>query len=547
MKQKEALDILKTGANVFLTGPAGSGKTFVLNEYINYLKENNVPVAITASTGIAATHLGGVTIHSWSGLGIRDYLTEYDVENLLEKEYLFNRHKKTKVLIIDEISMLSANQLSMVEYICRAFKGNGKVFGGMQIIFCGDFFQLPPISKNENEVNFAFLSPVWESLNINICYLSENHRHKESSYLSVLNKIRSNKIDSDLKDFLESKIKIKNKNDSTEVTKLFTHNADVDRINKEHLSKIKSESYVFKMVSKGNDFLVENLKKSCLAPENLELKIGAKVMFVKNNYDQGFVNGSLGKVSGFNSFGEPIVRLQSGKSISVVPSTWQIEEDGKVKASISQLPLRLAWAITVHKSQGMSLDQVEVDLCSAFTLGQGYVALSRVRSSSGLSIIGFNEKSLMVDPVILEKDFEFKEVSLKTVNYLNKISQKELSGIQKNFIDSISQTVKEKESPKDKTLDLILQKKSLDEIAKERKVKKETIISDIEKILENDTSLNLSFLKKEFKYGELEDILKIFKKTKGTILAPVMTVLKKEKKNTTYLKLRIARLFLENS
>ncbi len=544
MTQKEALDILKMGANVFLTGPAGSGKTFVLNQYINYLKEGNVPVAITASTGIAATHLGGVTVHSWSGLGIKDYLTEYDIENLLEKEYLFNRHKKTKVLIIDEVSMLSANQLSMVEYICRAFKGNGKVFGGMQIIFCGDFFQLPPISKGENENNFAFTSPVWESLNINICYLSENHRHKEADYLSVLNKIRANRIDGDLKDFLESKIKKSKNKESEEVTKLFTHNADVDRINNEHLSKIKSESYFFKMISKGNDFLVENLKKSCLAPDTLELKIGAKVMFVKNNYEAGFVNGSLGKVSGFNSFGEPIVRLQSGKTISVSPASWQIEEDGKIKASISQLPLRLAWAITVHKSQGMSLDQVEVDLSSAFTLGQGYVALSRVRLSSGLSIIGFNEKSLMVDPVILEKDLEFREDSLKALNKLNKISKTELVKIQKNFLDSISQVVKEKESPKDKTFDLILQKKSLQQIADERKVKKETIVADIEKILENGVSFDLSFLKKEFKYGELEDILKVFKKIKGTTLAPVMTELKKNKKNTTYLKLRIARLLL---
>jgi thymidine kinase len=180
---------MKMGVNVFLTGPAGSGKTYVLNEYINYLKKHSVSTAITASTGIAATHIGGVTIHSWSGLGIKDYITEYDIENLLEKEYLVNRHRRTKVLIIDEISMLSSNQLSMVEWICRSFKGNDKVFGGMQVIFCGDFFQLPPISKSD-DISFAYQSDVWDSLNINICYLSENHRHKESDYLNFLNKIR---------------------------------------------------------------------------------------------------------------------------------------------------------------------------------------------------------------------------------------------------------------------------------------------------------------------------------------------------------------------
>lgn len=544
MTQKEALDILKMGANVFLTGPAGSGKTFVLNQYINYLKDSNVSVAITASTGIAATHLGGVTIHSWSGLGIKDYLTEYDIENLLEKEYLFNRHKKTKVLIIDEISMLSANQLSMIEYICRAFKGNEKVFGGMQIVFCGDFFQLPPISKGENESGFAFTSPVWESLNINICYLSENHRHKESDYLSLLNKIRNNKADLSVRDFLTGKKKSKSL--VGEITKLFTHNADVDRINSEYLSKIKSDTNIFKMSSTGKDFLVENMKKSCLAPEILELKVGAKVMFVKNNYDLGFVNGTLGEVKGFNSFGEPLVRKVDGKTISVSPATWQIEEDGKVKASISQIPLRLAWAITVHKSQGMSLDQVELDLSSAFVEGQGYVALSRVRSINGLYVVGFNEKSLLVNESVLEKDFDFKENSMKVENFLKKLSKSELEKIQKIFLDSVSQVVKEKANAKDKTLEMILEKKSLKEIAKDRGVKEETIVSDIEKILESGTKIDLNFLKKEFKSGELEKILKSFAKTKGQILAPVMTLLKKEKVNVTYLKLRIARLFLLN-
>jgi thymidine kinase len=546
MTQQDALDILKLGGNVFLTGSAGSGKTFVLNQYIDYLKKHNVPMAITASTGIAATHLGGVTIHSWSGLGIKDSLTDSDIESLLEKEYLFNRQKKTKVLIIDEISMLSSNQLTMIEWICRSFKGNDKPFGGMQVIFCGDFFQLPPISRFGDEVSFAYQSEVWESLNINICYLSENHRHEEKDFLSFLNKIRNNKIDSGVFELLESR-KVKNKTVGESITRLFSHNVDVDRINNEELSKIKGESKVFKMISKGKEFLVETLKKSCLSPETLELKIGAKVMFVKNNYEAGFVNGTIGKISGFNSFGEPIVRTNNGKTIPVALSEWRIEEDGKVLASISQFPLRLAWAITVHKSQGMSLDEVELDLSSAFVSGMGYVALSRVRSIQGLTVLGFNQKSLEVNNDVLEKDFFFQEQSQKAELYLKNLGKKEKERIQKNFIDSISEVTKVKEvkeSTAEKTLRLLKEKKSLKEIADQRGVKQETIVSHIEELLEAGEKIDLSFLKKEFKRDEFEEIFDTFEEVGETTLTPVYNLLQKRKKKPSYLKLRIVRLFL---
>ena len=149
MLQSEALDILKMGRNVFLTGPAGSGKTHVLNAYVQYLKSHAVYVAVTASTGIAATHLGGQTIHSWSGLGVRDKLTDRDIEDLMERQYLYKRFDRTKVLIIDEVSMLHHFRLDLIEWICRQMKHNEKPFGGMQIILSGDFFQLPPVTRGE--------------------------------------------------------------------------------------------------------------------------------------------------------------------------------------------------------------------------------------------------------------------------------------------------------------------------------------------------------------------------------------------------------------
>ena len=170
MKQQEALDILKLGNNAFITGMAGSGKTHLLNQYIDYLQQHKVGVAITASTGIAATHLGGQTIHSWSGLGIKDSLNKHDIEVLSEKSYLRKRYANTDVLIIDEISMLHHFRLDLVDKIAREMKGVDMPFGGMQVILCGDFFQLPPVSRGEEpESRFAYDSLVWEDLNLKVC------------------------------------------------------------------------------------------------------------------------------------------------------------------------------------------------------------------------------------------------------------------------------------------------------------------------------------------------------------------------------------------
>lgn len=205
MTQKEALDVLKLGHNVFLTGSAGSGKTYLLNQYINFLKKNDVAVAVTASTGIAASHVDGVTIHSWAGVGVRAELSPYDLEALEEKRYLWDRFQRTKVLIIDEISMLDHKRLDLVETVARFLKRNELPFGGLQVVLCGDFFQLPPISRNNEQVaKFAYYSDAWKSLKLKTCYLTESHRHTDSTYLALLNAIREKKISEDLHKKLES-------------------------------------------------------------------------------------------------------------------------------------------------------------------------------------------------------------------------------------------------------------------------------------------------------------------------------------------------------
>ncbi len=560
MTQAEALDILKMGKNVFITGPAGSGKTYVINEYIKYLKSHAVDVAVTASTGIAATHIGGMTIHSWSGLGIRDTLTDYDIEDLMERAYLYKRFERTKVLIIDEVSMLHNYRLDLVDWICRQMKRNEKPFGGMQIILCGDFFQLPPVTRSRGysdfdtnvESEFAYKSESFLTSKFVICYLSEQHRQKDNTYLSILNNIRENKVSTRTIELLNSRLN-KDLDDGGATTRLYTHNIDVDVVNKKHLDLINTTSKKFYMTSKGSSGLSEALKKSCLSPEELELKVGAKIMFTKNHPEGMYVNGTLGVVKEFDSFGSPVIVTNSGMEFGVSPQSWKIEEEGKVKAEISQLPLRLAWAITVHKSQGMSLDSMEVDLSKSFVKGMGYVALSRVRSLEGMRLLGYNQISLQVDPEVLEMDKKFRDKSTDAVTDLKELSKQQISEAQKVWLKKIEPEEKIKIKRKEKelkkstheiTLEMLEKGTLLKDIAKARGVKEETIVSHIEDLKAEKKCPDVDYIKRELKRGELDDILDAFRDCNTTTLSPVYNYLLKKNKKPSYLKIRIARLFL---
>lgn len=455
MTQKEALNILKTGVNVFLTGEPGSGKTHTINEYINYLKDNEIDVAITASTGIAATHIGGVTIHSWSGIGIKNKLDRYDLDKIASNEYVSKRIRRTKVLVIDEISMLSSDTLSMVEAVCREVKQNPEAFGGIQVVFVGDFFQLPPVFKQEIEKNiqktliedenisiFACDSRAWINAKPVVCYITEQYRQDDSDFLEILSAIRTDCFEEAHFEKILSR-KIKKTNFPKNVPKLFSHNINVDFVNTETLSKIENETEKFTMIGEGHDALVKVLQKGCLSPEILLLKIGAEVMFTKNNQKEGYVNGTLGVVVDFSKTSKfPIVKTRNGRRIEVEPMEWVIEENGKIKAKIIQIPLRLAWAITVHKSQGMSMDSAIMDLSEVFEYGQGYVALSRVRRLSGLYIIGTSPKAFKVHPDILLKDEIFKKESKDAEKIFGEVSSEKLKKMHNNFIITMKGKVK---------------------------------------------------------------------------------------------------------
>ena len=469
MRQSSALDILKTGQNVFLTGSAGSGKTYTLNQYIDYLRARRVPVAVTASTGIAATHMNGTTIHSWSGIGIKDELSDRDLTNLSRKQFLADRLKDTAVLVIDEISMLHAKQLNLVSQVLKHVRKNDKAFGGIQVVVAGDFFQLPPIgSKGEsNREKFAFMSEAWLDAKFHICYLSEQHRQVSEAANGgldlddILNQIRRQEVTFEaiaaLENTYDQSVDIKR-------TRLYTHNLNVNKINDKELALLDGEMMRFEATTTGDSKLVETLKKTVRTQDELVLKVGAKVMFIKNNAELGVSNGTMGELIGFaavkiedkessdalieddssddideEAAGEktakakksaakkdkekpkskkpttqkmPVVRLNSGREVIAEPEEWIIEDEtGEVLASYLQVPLCLAWAITIHKSQGMTLDAAEIDLSRTFELGQGYVALSRLKSLAGLQLLGMNDMSLQLDPLARGADKRFLVLS----------------------------------------------------------------------------------------------------------------------------------------
>lgn len=290
MRQTEALTLLKMGKNVFLTGPAGSGKTYVLNTYIEYLRDRGVEVAITASTGIAATHIGGMTIHSWSGVGIKDHLSARDLDYLEQQQYMWKRFEKVKVLIIDEVSMLKDSMLDMVDRVCKTFKRNEKPFGGLQIILSGDFFQLPPIEKYspqvqmeqasltinldeeisyqmevENEIRtpFVFKARSWKMADLHVCYLDEQFRQDDESLLNILNEMRTGEVSDETRQTLMEMV---SRIETDEQTRLYTHNTDVDKFNMMKLEEIDEDPEIYEMTSRGKASGVEALKRGCLSP-----------------------------------------------------------------------------------------------------------------------------------------------------------------------------------------------------------------------------------------------------------------------------------------
>jgi len=388
MTQDKALELLKnTNDNIFLTGAPGTGKSYLINKYVNWMLDNGETPVMTASTGIAALNVGGKTLHSWGGLRDDYPVSDQSIEDILEG-YALGNYAGTETLIIDEISMVSASLIENLNKIAKKARGRNLFFGGIRVIVVGDFYQLPPVKGQ-----FAFESEDWEEADFTVSYLTEQKRQTEPVFTDLLQNIRAGFLNPDQKDIIRSRIIEDASSVPDPKIRLDTHNKKVDMINDRQLERLKTppKTYTMQKDSQYPD-AIQKLVKNCLSPEKLILKVGTPVLFTRNDSELRWVNGTQGVVTEMKA-NSVLVELTNGLIYEVDPVSWEASsgygKNRKIYAEISQIPLKLAWAITIHKSQGMTLDRAIIDVTNAFAEGQAYVAISRVRTLEGLHFQGF--------------------------------------------------------------------------------------------------------------------------------------------------------------
>lgn len=410
-EQKQVIYAIEDGDSVFVSGSAGTGKSYLLQ----YLKANYLGAGlhITASTGIAAVNVGGQTLHSWAAIGLGNLPVEQIVANLFSAKFTRVRRKLklAKMLAIDEISMISAAVFDLLNELLKAVRQNDQPFGGLQMILFGDFLQLPPINRDSGlsiDYQFCFQSKAWRELNARNFMLKNVFRQSDQSFVKLLNNLRLGKLDDHDTEVLKSRLNLPDENSAIKPTILATHNIQVEEINQKELKKITSNSQIFTAEFSGDTSKVDFLRKNCLAYERLELKVGAQVMMLKNTYQKdGVINGSLGVIKEFSKKNYPVVEFSGGQVLTIAPEVWALEKfdvekkEIIIESSMKQIPLILAWAITIHKSQGMSLDKVKCDLSKVFVDGQIYVALSRVKTLNGLYINGLDFSKVRANSAIV--------------------------------------------------------------------------------------------------------------------------------------------------
>ena len=380
--QERAWDVLQGQGNVFLTGAAGTGKSFLVRRFLQEIGKDLFP--IVASTGAAAILVGGCTFHSFFGLGIMEGGVEGTIRRATRNRPLMSRLRRVYGVIIDEVSMLSGATLHAAEAITRAARHSELPWGGLRVIAVGDFAQLPPVNANGEAKDWAFLHPAWEKTDFRTAMLQTVVRTKEPEFLHVLNLVRRGIITDEVVQFLNGKVTEPDLH--FDGTRLFPHRATAEAHNLERLNELPSSLHRFTTHYTGVEPYISMLKKNAPIPDVLLLKEGALIMLRKNDQYLRWVNGSLGHLTRINA-GSLEIALLDGQHIAVGKEDFSLlNADGKEVATAWNFPVNLAWATTIHKAQGASLDRLMVDLSQLWEPGQAYVALSRVRSSDGLFI-----------------------------------------------------------------------------------------------------------------------------------------------------------------
>ncbi|XP_068409641.1 ATP-dependent DNA helicase PIF1 isoform X3 [Eschrichtius robustus] len=403
-EQAAVLRVVLKGQSIFFTGSAGTGKSYLLKRILGSLPPTGT--VATASTGVAACHIGGTTLHAFAvsltGIGSGQAPLAQCVA-LAQRPGVRQSWLNCQRLVIDEISMVEADLFDKLEAVARAVRQQNKPFGGIQLIICGDFLQLPPVTKGSQPPQFCFQAKSWRRCVPVTLELTEVWRQTDETFISLLQAVRLGRCSDEVTRQLRATAAHRVGRDGIVATRLCTHQDDVALTNERQLQKLPGEVHSFEAMDSDPE-QARTLDAQCPVSQLLQLKLGAQVMLVKNlAVSRGLVNGARGVVVGFEAEGRglPQVRFLCGVTEVIRADRWMVQATGGRLLSRQQLPLQLAWAISIHKSQGMSLDCVEISLGRVFASGQAYVALSRARSLQGLCVLDFDPMVVRCDPRVL--------------------------------------------------------------------------------------------------------------------------------------------------
>lgn len=396
-EQQDALEMLQSGENVFVTGGAGCGKSFLIRHFLQEMDKKAFPVL--ASTGAAAVLLGGRTFHSFFALGIMEGGPQETFKRLREDQRLLKRLREVEGFILDEVSMIPASALEIAECLARAARESSLPWGGMRVIVVGDFAQLPPVTRSGQKREWTFQSPTWQQSGFQVVELSHSHRSYDQNFLDVLKDVRVGKVTDIVRQYLSSRMMEHDEND--DITRLFPRRDQAEYLNQKKLSQISTPEVRIPSIYLGENKLVEALKRNSPIADEIVLKVGCQVLFLQNDPQKRWVNGTRGTVVEIHPE-KIVIEKETWRHVTVEKTQFSLQDaTGKTVASVINFPLTLAYATTIHKSQGSTLDDLWVDLSRLWEPGHAYVALSRLRLGSGLRLLGWSQRSIMADSAVL--------------------------------------------------------------------------------------------------------------------------------------------------